>query len=86
MRRYASKSFIFQLTKQDICKKLLEGTRYTQEKHEASIEFAKSRGLPVFKHHLLPRTRGFKLLMSLGKTKSMIFEIQITTDCLVKLI
>ncbi|KAG1661202.1 1-acyl-sn-glycerol-3-phosphate acyltransferase gamma [Nymphon striatum] len=36
-----------------------EGTRFTKEKHEASLKFAKERGLPLLKHHLLPRTKGF---------------------------
>ena len=48
-----------------------EGTRFTEEKYKASVDFAKSKGLPVFKHHLYPRTRGFNLLMQLGKTKCM---------------
>jgi lysophosphatidic acid acyltransferase/lysophosphatidylinositol acyltransferase len=47
-----------------------EGTRYTEEKHIASLEFAKSKGLVELKHHLLPRTRGFNLLMKLGENKS----------------
>ncbi|CAB0045171.1 unnamed protein product [Trichogramma brassicae] len=36
-----------------------EGTRFTPEKAEASKKFAKEKGLPVLKHHLTPRTRGF---------------------------
>lgn len=36
-----------------------EGTRYTPEKHRASVEFAKSRGIKPFKYHLYPRSRGF---------------------------
>ena len=47
-----------------------EGTRFTNEKHKASIEVAKKKGLPEFKHHLLPRTRGFNLVMEIGKNKS----------------
>lgn len=38
---------------------MAEGTRFTKEKHEASMTFAKERGLPLLKHHLVPRTRGF---------------------------
>ena len=48
-----------------------EGTRFTEEKHKASIEFAKSKGLPQLKHHLLPRVKGFSLLMQSGKNKSI---------------
>jgi len=36
-----------------------EGTRFTAAKHELSVKFAQERGLPVFKHHLVPRTKGF---------------------------
>ncbi|ODM93358.1 1-acyl-sn-glycerol-3-phosphate acyltransferase gamma [Orchesella cincta] len=36
-----------------------EGTRFTPKKHAASMEVARSKGLPELKHHLLPRTRGF---------------------------
>jgi lysophosphatidic acid acyltransferase/lysophosphatidylinositol acyltransferase len=36
-----------------------EGTRFTKSKFEASIQFAKQRGLPLLKYHLLPRVKGF---------------------------
>jgi len=36
-----------------------EGTRFTKEKHAASMIVAREKGLPELKHHLLPRTRGF---------------------------
>lgn len=36
-----------------------EGTRFTEEKHQASLKFAKEKGLPELKHHLTPRTKGF---------------------------
>lgn len=36
-----------------------EGTRFTPAKHKASMEFARKRGLPELKRHLIPRTRGF---------------------------
>ncbi|XP_031554341.1 1-acyl-sn-glycerol-3-phosphate acyltransferase delta-like [Actinia tenebrosa] len=38
-----------------------EGTRITDEKLEASIEYAKNSGLPILHHHLLPRPRGFAI-------------------------
>ena len=38
---------------------MAEGTRFTKEKHEASRRFAEEKGLPVLKHHLTPRTKGF---------------------------
>ncbi len=37
----------------------VEGTRLTLEKHKASNEFAKERGLKPLKNLLLPRTTGF---------------------------
>ena len=40
---------------------LCEGTRFTEEKHKTSVEFAKKKGLPILKHHLLPRSKGFLL-------------------------
>lgn len=36
-----------------------EGTRFTEKKHEASIKFAKERGMTELKYHLIPRTKGF---------------------------
>ncbi|XP_015604950.1 1-acyl-sn-glycerol-3-phosphate acyltransferase gamma [Cephus cinctus] len=36
-----------------------EGTRFTPEKLKACQKFAQERGLPVLKHHLTPRTKGF---------------------------
>lgn len=36
-----------------------EGTRFTPEKYEKSKAFALKKGLPVLKHHLTPRTKGF---------------------------
>ncbi|XP_030560763.1 1-acyl-sn-glycerol-3-phosphate acyltransferase gamma-like [Drosophila novamexicana] len=36
-----------------------EGTRFTPEKHEASVKFALERGMTPLKHHLIPRTKGF---------------------------
>ncbi|XP_044742402.1 1-acyl-sn-glycerol-3-phosphate acyltransferase delta-like [Chrysoperla carnea] len=36
-----------------------EGTRFTEEKHQVSLKFAKEKGLPQLKYHLNPRTKGF---------------------------
>lgn len=36
-----------------------EGTRFTPEKYEKSKQFALKKGLPVLKHILTPRTKGF---------------------------
>lgn len=40
-----------------------EGTRFTAKKHEESMKVARSKGLKELKHHLLPRTKGFQLMM-----------------------
>ena len=58
--------FVFQLLL------FCEGTRFTDAKHKASMEFAKKNGLPELKHHLLPRTKGFVLSMKgvKGRSKS----------------
>lgn len=55
-----------------------EGTRFTPEKHKASVEFAKSRGLPILEHHLCPRTSGFNLIAKRCKGKvKWIYNIQL---------
>ncbi|XP_058799783.1 1-acyl-sn-glycerol-3-phosphate acyltransferase gamma-like [Phymastichus coffea] len=55
-----------------------EGTRYTPEKAEASQKFAQEKGLPVLKHHLTPRTRGFTASIPHMKGKvSGIYDIQL---------
>eukprot|EP00088_Acartia_fossae_P010955 TRINITY_DN15493_c0_g1_i14.p1 TRINITY_DN15493_c0_g1~~TRINITY_DN15493_c0_g1_i14.p1 ORF type:complete len:273 (-),score=75.79 TRINITY_DN15493_c0_g1_i14:666-1484(-) len=54
-----------------------EGTRFSVEKHEASKEFAASRGLPILDHHLIPRTKGFSFTVSqLDPTKiSKLYDV-----------
>lgn len=36
-----------------------EGTRFTKEKHDASVKFAMDRNLVPLKYHLIPRAKGF---------------------------
>ncbi|KAL0266391.1 UNVERIFIED_CONTAM: hypothetical protein PYX00_008944 [Menopon gallinae] len=36
-----------------------EGTRFTENKYNLSKKFAEQNGLPILKHHLSPRTKGF---------------------------
>jgi lysophosphatidic acid acyltransferase/lysophosphatidylinositol acyltransferase len=48
-----------------------EGTRFTEEKYKLSVEFSKKKGLPVLKHHLFPRTKGFCFLMEHMKDSRM---------------
>lgn len=47
----------------------VEGTRFTETKHQVSVEFAKQRGLPILKHHLTPRTKGFVTCLPILKKK-----------------
>lgn len=55
-----------------------EGTRFTPEKHKASLVFAKEKGLPLLKHHLTPRTKGFLLsLPQLRGKVPAIYNIQL---------
>jgi len=47
-----------------------EGTRISPEKLKLSQKFANERNLPVLKHHLVPRTKGFvQILKRLDTTK-----------------
>lgn len=55
-----------------------EGTRFTEKKHEASVKFAQERGMPVLKHHLIPRTKGFTASLPYLKEKCpAILDIQL---------
>lgn len=55
-----------------------EGTRFTEKKHEASVKFAQDRGMPVLKHHLVPRTKGFTASLPYLKEKCpCILDIQL---------
>ncbi|CAG4941835.1 unnamed protein product [Parnassius apollo] len=58
-----------------------EGTRYTATKHEASVKFAKEKNLPILKHHLTPRTRGFTTSLQYFRGKiPAIYNIQLAFD------
>ncbi|XP_030828841.1 1-acyl-sn-glycerol-3-phosphate acyltransferase delta-like [Strongylocentrotus purpuratus] len=48
-----------------------EGTRYTEEKYRLSQAFARERGLPELKHHLIPRTKGFGLCVQAFRGKNV---------------
>ncbi|XP_071393163.1 1-acyl-sn-glycerol-3-phosphate acyltransferase gamma [Centroberyx affinis] len=53
-----------------------EGTRFTEEKHQISMEVADSKGLPRLKYHLLPRTKGFTTtLHCLRDTVSAVYDV-----------
>lgn len=58
-----------------------EGTRYTKTKHEASLSFAKEKNLPLLKHHLTPRTRGFTTSLQFFRGKiPVIYNIQLAFE------
>lgn len=46
-----------------------EGTRFTEKKHEASVQFARERGMTELKYHLVPRTKGFTASLKPLKAK-----------------
>lgn len=52
-----------------------EGTRFTKEKHETSMEFAKKNNLQPLKHHLIPRARGFLSCVPTLKENSEIISV-----------
>uniref|UniRef100_A0A1B6DHQ2 Phospholipid/glycerol acyltransferase domain-containing protein n=1 Tax=Clastoptera arizonana TaxID=38151 RepID=A0A1B6DHQ2_9HEMI len=55
-----------------------EGTRYTEEKYEASLTFAKDKGLPLLKHHLTPRTKGFTISITNMRGKfNAVYNVQL---------
>lgn len=60
-----------------------EGTRFTKTKHEASVKFAKERGMVPLKYHLIPRTKGFTVsvpfLKETGKCPN-IYDINLALE------
>lgn len=56
-----------------------EGTRFTETKHELSMEVARKKGMPELKHHLLPRPKGF--CMALNGFKNKIDYVYDVTVC-----
>nr|XP_039259904.1 1-acyl-sn-glycerol-3-phosphate acyltransferase delta-like isoform X1 [Styela clava] len=52
-----------------------EGTRYTEKKFKLSMEIAEKKGLKPLKHHLLPRTRGFRMMtQGLRSSASCVYD------------
>jgi len=53
-----------------------EGTRFTDEKHQASVEFAKSKNIAHYNNLLVPRAKGFNELTSSlkGSNVSAIYD------------
>ena len=60
------------------CKVIItcEGTRYTEDKRLESMKYAREKGLPELKYHILPRTKGASLVMQgvKGKSKASLFQ------------
>ncbi|MCJ8747964.1 hypothetical protein PDJAM_G00159530 [Pangasius djambal] len=53
-----------------------EGTRFTEKKHQISMQVAESKGLPKLKYHLLPRTKGFTTtLQCLKGTVKAVYDV-----------
>ncbi|XP_075965357.1 1-acyl-sn-glycerol-3-phosphate acyltransferase gamma [Anarhichas minor] len=53
-----------------------EGTRFTEQKHQISMQVAESKGLPALKYHLLPRTKGFTTtLQCLKGTVTAVYDV-----------
>ncbi len=50
-----------------------EGTRFTEKKRLSSMKIAQEKGLPLLKHHILPRTKGFTLLLQGAENRSKFF-------------
>merc|ERR1712131_495784 len=48
-----------------------EGTRFTKEKHEASIEFAREKQIQPMRQHLIPRPKGFHELTTSLKNSNV---------------
>lgn len=59
-----------------------EGTRFTKEKHDASVKFALERNLVPLKHHLIPRAKGFQTCVPIMKQyKNLsVLNIQLAFD------
>jgi lysophosphatidic acid acyltransferase/lysophosphatidylinositol acyltransferase len=49
-----------------------EGTRFTEKKRLESMKYAQEKHLPELKYHILPRTRGFTLILQGAQGQSKI--------------
>lgn len=54
-----------------------EGTRFTEDKYEEGIEYARRMGVQPLKHHLMPRTKGYAILAESLKKDGKIRELLI---------
>jgi lysophosphatidic acid acyltransferase/lysophosphatidylinositol acyltransferase len=53
-----------------------EGTRFTEKKRLESMKYGKEKNLPELKYHILPRARGFTLILHGAKGKSKLNLIE----------
>lgn len=58
-----------------------EGTRYTRAKYEAGRQFSESRGLPVYQHCLVPRSKGFAFTVANIQEESIPWVYDVTLAC-----
>lgn len=54
-----------------------EGTRFTETKRAESMKYAREKNLSELKYHILPRTRGFTMIMQGAKGKSKLINKKI---------
>lgn len=59
-----------------------EGTRFTKEKHDASVKFAMERNMVPLKHHLIPRAKGYQTIVPIMKQHKnlSVLNIQLAFD------
>jgi len=58
-----------------------EGTRFTQQKYEAGKQFSLSRGLPVYQHCLVPRSKGFAFTVANLQESRIPWVYDVTLAC-----
>jgi lysophosphatidic acid acyltransferase / lysophosphatidylinositol acyltransferase len=47
-----------------------EGTRFTEQKRTESMKYAQEKHLPELNYHILPRSKGFTLILQGAQGKS----------------
>jgi lysophosphatidic acid acyltransferase/lysophosphatidylinositol acyltransferase len=61
---------------------MAEGTRFTKEKFENCLKFAKERSIEPLKHHLIPRAKGFSTCVPLLDKYNCpaVYNVQVSYD------
>lgn len=59
-----------------------EGTRFTKVKHETSMKFAKEKNIEPYKHHLIPRPKGYATCIPILKKYNcpVVYNFQLAFD------